>query len=60
MDRIQRRQNMDPVINTRNQETIETIDFTREESEEGEDCPIGRKDNEHIFRKPYATHRPVP
>ncbi|CAH2089295.1 unnamed protein product [Euphydryas editha] len=35
---------MDPLVLTRYQGTVETMDFTRRTwSEEGEDCPIGRK-----------------
>jgi len=38
-----RRRNMDPLVHTRHQGTVETVDFTRRTcSEEVEDCPIGR------------------
>jgi len=41
---------MDPLVHTRDQGTVETEDFTRRTcSEEGEDCPIGRKGNGHGF-----------
>lgn len=37
--------NMDPLEHTRDQTTVETVDFTRRTcSEKGKDCPIGRKD----------------
>jgi len=39
-----RRRNMNPLVHTRDQGTVETVDFARRTcSEEGEDCPIGRK-----------------
>lgn len=35
---------MDPLVHTREQRMVETVDFNRLiYSEEGEDCPIGRK-----------------
>ena len=41
---------MDPLVHTRDQGTIETVDFTRRTcSEEGEECLIGRKNNGHRF-----------
>jgi len=41
---------MDPLVHTRVQGTVETVDFTRRTcSEEGEDCPIGRKGDGHRF-----------
>jgi len=45
-----RRRNMDPLVHTRDQGTVETVDFTRRTcSEEGEDCPIGQKSDGHRF-----------
>ena len=41
---------MDPLVHTRDQGTIETVDFSRRTcSEEGKDCPIGRKGYGHRF-----------
>jgi len=41
---------MDPLVQTRVQGTVETVDFTRRTcSEEGEDFPIGRKGDGHPF-----------
>jgi len=41
---------MDPLVHTRDQGTVETADFTRRTfSEDGEDCPIGRKGDGHRF-----------
>jgi len=46
----ERRRNMYPLVYTRDQGTVETVDFTRRTcSEEGEDCPIGRKGDGHRF-----------
>jgi len=45
-----RRRNIDPLVHTRDQGTVETMDFTRRtSSKEGEDCPIGRKGDGHRF-----------
>ena len=45
-----RRRNMDPLIYSRGQGTIETMDFTPPTcSKEGEDCLIGRKGYGHRF-----------
>jgi len=45
-----RRRNMDPLVHTRDQGTVETVDFTRRtSSEESEDCTIGRKGDGHRF-----------
>jgi len=42
--------NMDPLVHTRDQGTVETVDFTGWTcSEEGEDCPIGRKGDGRRF-----------
>jgi len=42
--------NMDPLVHTRDQGTVETVDFSlRTRSEKGEDCPIGRKGDGHRF-----------
>ena len=41
---------MDPLEHTGDQGTVKTVDFTWETySEEGEDCPIGRKGDGHRF-----------
>jgi len=41
---------LDPLVHTRDQGTVETVDSTRRTcSEEGEDCPIGRKGDGHRF-----------
>jgi len=41
---------MDPLVHTRDQGTIETVNITRRTcSEEGEDCPFGRKGYDHRF-----------
>jgi len=41
---------MDPLVHTRDQGTVETVNFTRRTcSEEGEDCPIGRKGDGYRF-----------
>jgi len=41
---------MDPLVHTRDQETVETVDFNRPTySEKGEDCPVGRKGDGHRF-----------
>jgi len=41
---------MDPLGHTRDQGTVETVDFSRRTcSEEGEECPIGRKGDGHLF-----------
>jgi len=43
---------MDPLVHTRDQRTVETVDFTRRTwSEEGEDCPISRKGDGHRFMR---------
>ena len=41
-----RRRNMNPLVHTRDQGTVKTVDLP---AEEGEDCPIGRKDDGHRF-----------
>lgn len=41
---------MDPLVHTRDQSTVETVDFSRRTcSEESEDRPIGRKGDGHRF-----------
>jgi len=41
---------MDPLVYTRDQGTVETVDFTRRTCfEEDEDCPIGRNGDGHHF-----------
>jgi len=41
---------MDPLVHTRDQGTVETVDFTRRTcSEEVEECPISRKGEGHRF-----------
>jgi len=41
---------MDPLVHTRDHGTVEKVNFTRRTcSEEGEDCPIGRKGDGHSF-----------
>ena len=43
---------MDPLVHTRDQGTVETVDFTwQTSSEEGEDCPIGQKGDGHYLEK---------
>jgi len=45
-----RRRNVDPLVHTRDQGTVETVDFTRRTcSEEGDDCPIFRKGDGNRF-----------
>jgi len=45
-----RRRNMDQLVQTRDQGTVETVDLTRRTCfKEGEDCPIGRKGDGHRF-----------
>ena len=55
-----RRRNMNPLVHTRDQGTIETVNFTRRTcSEEGEGRPIGRKGYWHRFLEftRYDLHR---
>jgi len=41
---------MNPLVHTRDQGPVETVDFTRRTcSEEDEDCPIGLKGDGHRF-----------
>lgn len=54
------RQNMVLLVHTRDQVTVETVDFTQRTcSEEGEDCPIDRKGDGHRFLRftRYDLHR---
>lgn len=45
-----RRRNMDSLVYTRDQGTVETVDFTQRTcSEEGEDSLISWKDNGYLF-----------
>ena len=41
---------MSSLVHTRDQGTVETVDFTRRTyAEKGEDCPIGRNGDDHRF-----------
>jgi len=41
---------MDPLVHNSDQGTVKTVGSTRRTcSEEGEDCPIGRKGDGHLF-----------